>query len=100
MTVKPLATHALYSLRLKLTVPLILLVLTPLGAALWLTGQITETAANFHAGEANASLDALDKAMGAYHELFETTKRLEAEIADRVVRMRSQTFFRPKPQGQ
>ncbi len=81
-------TRTLYSLRLKLTVPLILLVLTPLGAALWLTGQITETAANFHAAEANASLDALDKATGAYHELFETTKRLEAEITDRVAKKR------------
>jgi nitrogen fixation/metabolism regulation signal transduction histidine kinase len=84
----PFATRTIYSLRLKLTVPLILLVLTPLAAALWLTGQITETAANFHAAEASASLDALDKAGGAYRELFETTKRLEAEIADRVAKKR------------
>jgi nitrogen fixation/metabolism regulation signal transduction histidine kinase len=93
---RPLATRTLYSLRLKLTVPLILLVLTPLGATLWLTGQITDTAANFHAAEAEQSLDALDKAEGAYHELFETTKRLQAEIADRIGKKRELQVLDPK----
>ena len=93
---RPLATRTLYSLRLKLTVPLILLVLTPLGASLWLIEQITDTAANFHAAEAEQSLDAIDKAEGAYRELFETTKRLQAEIADRLGKQRELQVLDPK----
>nr|HEX4318454.1 ATP-binding protein [Kofleriaceae bacterium] len=85
---RPLATRTLYSLRLRLTVPLILLVLTPLGATLWLTGQVADTAANFHAAEAEETLGALDKAENTYRDLVETTKRLQAEIADRIARKR------------
>ena len=89
-------TRRAYSLQVKVAVALVLLVLTPLGVAVWLSGQITDTAANFHAAEANASMEALEKSIGAYHQLFDTTKRLEAEIADRMSKKREIQSLDPK----
>ena len=73
---------------LRLTALIVLLVMAPLGASAWLIGQVSKVAANFGAAEANVTMGALEKASDAYHDLFETTKRLHAEIADRLVKRR------------
>jgi two-component system nitrogen regulation sensor histidine kinase NtrY len=71
-------------LQLKLTVALVLIVMTPLTASYFLIDQIGKVAANFAAGEAGTHVVAMDKALEAYRDLFETTKRLHAEVADRL----------------
>jgi nitrogen fixation/metabolism regulation signal transduction histidine kinase len=73
-------------LQWKLTVAFVLVVMTPLAASYLLIDQIGEVAANFAAGEADTHVAAMDRALGAYRELFDTTKRLHAEIADRLSR--------------
>ena len=73
---------------LRLTALIVLLVMAPLGASAWLIGQVSKVAANFGAAEANVTMGALEKASDAYHDLFETTKRLHAEIADRLAKRR------------
>jgi two-component system nitrogen regulation sensor histidine kinase NtrY len=71
-------------LQLKLTVALLVIVVVPLGASYFLVDQIGKVAANVRSSEANASLGAMDKALGVYRDLFETTKHLQAEIANRL----------------
>ena len=73
-------------LQLKLTVALVVIVMTPLGAAAVLIDQIGKVAANVSANEAAANVEAMDKSADAYRELIETTKHLHAEIADRLSR--------------
>ena len=73
---------------LRLTALIVLLVMAPLGASAWLIGQVSDVASNFGAAEANVTIGALEKASDAYHELFETTKQLHAEIADRLSKRR------------
>jgi two-component system nitrogen regulation sensor histidine kinase NtrY len=71
-------------LQWKLTVALVVIVMTPLGAAAVLIDQIGKVAANVSSNEAAANVDAMEKSLDAYRELFETTKHLHAEIADRL----------------
>jgi nitrogen fixation/metabolism regulation signal transduction histidine kinase len=71
-------------LQLKLAVALVLIVLTPLGVSAYLIDQLGKVAANFAASEAAARGRTMRKALDVYRELFETTKRLHAEIADRL----------------
>jgi len=62
------------------------IVLTPLVASYFMIDQISTHAANTYAKEAADNVVAMDKALDAYRELFETTKHLHAEIADRLTR--------------
>ncbi len=74
------------SLMWKLTVALVLIVMTPLVASYFMIDQIATHAASTYANEAADTVSAMDKALDAYRELFETTKQLHAEIADRLSR--------------
>ena len=73
-------------LQWKLTVALVLIVTTPLLASYFMIDQIASHAANVYAKEAADNVTAMERALDAYRELFETTKHLHAEIADRLGR--------------
>jgi nitrogen fixation/metabolism regulation signal transduction histidine kinase len=70
----------------KLTVTLVVVVMTPLGVSFLMIDQISTHAASTYAKEAADNVVAMDKALDAYRDLFETTKHLHAEIADRLSR--------------
>ena len=71
-------------LQLKLTAALVLIVMLPLAASAYLIDQLGKAAANVAAGEAAASLGAMEKAMPIYGDLVEITKRLHVEVAARL----------------
>ncbi len=71
-------------LQLKLTAALVLIVMLPLAASAYLIDQLGKAAANVAAGEAAASLQAMEKAMNTYGDLVEITKQLHVEIAARL----------------
>jgi two-component system, NtrC family, nitrogen regulation sensor histidine kinase NtrY len=71
-------------LQLKLTVALVLIVMTPLAVAAYLIGQLGAIAANVGAAEAASRLDVFDKSIRAYHDLVATTKELHQEISRRL----------------
>ncbi|HEY1549992.1 MAG TPA: ATP-binding protein [Kofleriaceae bacterium] len=68
----------------KLVIALLVIVTIPLGVSYVLIDQVKESAVNVASNEAAQSLVALEKSLDAYRELFETTKRLHAEIGDRL----------------
>jgi two-component system, NtrC family, nitrogen regulation sensor histidine kinase NtrY len=68
----------------KLVIALLVIVTIPLGVSYVLIDQVKESAVNVASNEATQSLVALEKSLDAYRELFETTKRLHAEIGDRL----------------
>jgi two-component system nitrogen regulation sensor histidine kinase NtrY len=71
-------------LQLKLTVALVLIVITPLAASAYLIDQLGKAAANVAAGEASSRISAMEKAQGSYTDLVNLTKRLHDEIAGRL----------------
>jgi two-component system, NtrC family, nitrogen regulation sensor histidine kinase NtrY len=73
-----------FSLQIKLAVALLLVVLVPLLVSAYLVDQIGRVAANFASNEAAARQPPMERALTAYRDLFDTTKRLHAEIADRL----------------
>ncbi len=83
-------------LQWKVAIALVVIVMIPLGASYLLLDQIGTVAANYKANEAKASVAAMDKALDAYRNLFETTKRLHAEIADRLSRRPDLIALDPK----
>ncbi|MEZ4366256.1 MAG: ATP-binding protein [Kofleriaceae bacterium] len=72
------------SLQLKLVALLLLAVLVPLGASAYLIDSLGKVAANVAANEAQLRQAPMERALGAYRELIETTKRLHAEVASRL----------------
>ena len=74
------------SLQVKLAVALTLVVLTPLLVSAYLVDQLGKVAANFASSEAAARQRPMADALATYRDLFDTTKRLHAEIADRLAR--------------
>jgi two-component system nitrogen regulation sensor histidine kinase NtrY len=76
--------RARVSLQLKVVLALTLIVLAPLLASSYLIDQLARVAANFAANEAQAREAPMARALDAYRELFETTKRLHAEIGGRL----------------
>ncbi|HEY1811267.1 MAG TPA: ATP-binding protein [Kofleriaceae bacterium] len=80
----------------KLVIALLVIVLIPLGASYLLVDQVKKDAANVASNEAALSIVAMEKAEDAYRELFETTKRLHAEIADRLSRRPELVALDPK----
>ncbi len=71
-------------LRVKLTLALVVIVLVPLGLAAFLFASLGSITASVAAGDASARISTMEKAIGSYHDLVETTKRLHSEIADRL----------------
>lgn len=72
------------SLQVKLALALVLMVLAPLLVSAYLVDQLGRVAANFASSEAAARQPPMERALGSYRDLFDTTKRLHAEIADRL----------------
>jgi nitrogen fixation/metabolism regulation signal transduction histidine kinase len=73
-------------LQLKLTIILVLMVMLPLGVATYFLGDLGKAAANVSAGEASARIGVLQKSTETYHEMINTTKRLHAEVANRLAK--------------
>ena len=73
-----------FALQWRVTAALVVIVLIPFALSYVLLDQIGRSAANYKANEARESIAAMDKALDAYRDLFETTKRLHADIADSV----------------
>ncbi|MEO7734214.1 MAG: ATP-binding protein [Kofleriaceae bacterium] len=71
-------------LQLKLTVALVLIVMTPLVASAYLIDQLGKAAANVAAGEAASPIAVMEKSKHTYTDLVELTKRLHGEIAERL----------------
>jgi two-component system, NtrC family, nitrogen regulation sensor histidine kinase NtrY len=71
-------------LQLKLTAPLVGIVVVVLVASAYLNDQLGKAAANVAAGEASSRIASLEKAIDTYHDLVELTKRLHGEIALRL----------------
>jgi two-component system, NtrC family, nitrogen regulation sensor histidine kinase NtrY len=71
-------------LQLKLTVALVLIVMTPLAVSAYFIGQLGVAAANVGAGEAASRLEVFEKSIRAYHDLVATTKELHKEISHRL----------------
>ncbi len=72
------------SLRVKVVLGLLVVVLAPLGASAYLIDQIGKITANFAASDAAARDQSMTKALAAYRELFETKKQLNGEVAVRL----------------
>ena len=73
-------------LQLKISMLAVAIVTIPLVIAYLLVGQIGKTAANVAASDAAARIEAMDRAILHYYELVNTTKRLHAEIAERIAK--------------
>ncbi|HLL21325.1 MAG TPA: ATP-binding protein [Kofleriaceae bacterium] len=81
---KPIKTKRPLPLQLKLTVALVLIVMTPLAVSAYFIGQLGRAAANVAAGEASARTEILDRSIDAYHDLVRTKKDLHHEIGRRL----------------
>jgi nitrogen fixation/metabolism regulation signal transduction histidine kinase len=75
-----------FSLQVKLAVALVLVVLAPLLVSAYLIDQLGKVAANFASNEAQARQQPMERALDAYRQLFDVTKRLHAEVADDLAR--------------
>ncbi len=73
-------------LQLKISMLAVAIVTIPLVIAYLLVGQIGKTAANVAASDAAARIEAMDRAIHHYYELVNTTKRLHAEMAERIAK--------------
>jgi nitrogen fixation/metabolism regulation signal transduction histidine kinase len=73
-------------LQLKLTVALVLIVMTPLAVSTYFIGQLSVAAANVGKGEAESRREVFAKSIRAYHDLVATTKELHKEISQRLAR--------------
>jgi two-component system nitrogen regulation sensor histidine kinase NtrY len=79
-------TRTSIPLQVKLTVGLVLIVMIPLAVAAYFLGDVGTPAANLNAGESAARIEVLEKSMGAYLEMINTTKRLHAEVGSRLAK--------------
>jgi nitrogen fixation/metabolism regulation signal transduction histidine kinase len=71
-------------LQLKLTLALVLIVMTPLVASAYFIDQLGKAAANVAAGEAESRIETMERAKRTYIDLVDLTKRLHGEIAERL----------------
>jgi two-component system nitrogen regulation sensor histidine kinase NtrY len=83
-------------LQLKLTVALVLIVMTPLGVSAYFIGQVGATAANVGASEAESRIEVFEKSIRAYHDLVSTTKELHKEISHRLAQRPDLIALDPK----
>ena len=84
------------SLRFRLTMLLVIAVSVPPILAYVLVGQLGKTAANVAASDASLRVEAMEKATHRYHELVNLTKRLHAEVADRLAKRPDLIALDPK----
>ncbi len=68
-------------LQLKVIVAIAFIVMAPLAIAVYLIDDLSHVAANFASEEASARIAIMEKTLGTYRNLVDTTKRLQAEIA-------------------
>ena len=80
----------------KLVIALLVIVTIPLGVSYVLIDQVKASAVNVASNEAALSVAAMEKSLEAYRELFDTTKSLHAEIADRLGRRPELVALDPK----
>jgi two-component system, NtrC family, nitrogen regulation sensor histidine kinase NtrY len=80
----------------KLVIALLVIVTIPLGVSYVLIDQSKASIVNVASNEAALSIVAMEKSLDAYRELFETTKRLHGEIADRLSRRPELVALDPK----
>ncbi len=80
----------------KLVIALLVIVTIPLGVSYVLIDQVKASAVNVASNEAALSIVAMEKSLDAYRELFETTKRLHGEIADRLSKRPELVALDPK----
>jgi nitrogen fixation/metabolism regulation signal transduction histidine kinase len=83
-------------LQLKLTVALVLIVMTPLAVSAYFIGQLGVAAANVGASEAESRLEVFEKSIRAYHDLVGTTKELHKEISRRLAQRPDLIALEPK----
>jgi len=72
------------SLQVKVVVTVVLIVLAPLLASTYLIGELGRVAANFADNEAQKRVGPMEQALVAYNEVFQTTKALHQEVAERL----------------
>ncbi len=80
----------------KLVIALLVIVTIPLGVSYVLIDQSKASIVNVASNEAAMSIVAMEKSLDAYRELFETTKRLHGEIADRLSKRPELVALDPK----
>ncbi|HEX4455077.1 MAG TPA: ATP-binding protein [Kofleriaceae bacterium] len=80
----------------KLVIALLVIVTIPLGVSYVLIDQSKASIVNVASNEAALSVVAMEKSLDAYRELFETTKRLHGEIADRLSKRPELVALDPK----
>jgi nitrogen fixation/metabolism regulation signal transduction histidine kinase len=85
-----------FALQWRVTFALVVIVLIPFALSYVLLDQIGRSAANYKANEARESVAAMESSLDAYRDLFETTKRLHADIADRLSRRPQLIALDPK----
>src|SRR5688572_18103238 len=84
-------------LQIKLALLLVVIVTVPLGVAAYFVGDISRVATNLSAAEAQLSrIAVLEKSMRTYHEMIDTTKRLHAEVANRLAKRSDVTALDPE----
>ena len=72
------------NLQVKAAIAVVLIVLTPLVVSAFLIDELAKTAANFAENEAQARLGPMRKALDIYMDVFQTTKTLQDEVAQRL----------------
>ncbi len=80
----PASPRARISLQVKLVVGLLVIVMTPLLVSAYFFDQLGKVAANFAANDAARREASMQRAKDVYVDLFDTTKRLHAEVARRL----------------
>ena len=85
-----------FALQWRVTAALMGILLLPFGLSYLLLQQVGHSAANYKANEARESVAAMEKSLDAYRDLFETTKRLHADIADRLSRREALIALDPR----
>ena len=72
------------NLQVKAAIAVVIIVLVPLVVSAYLIEELARTAGNFAENEAQARLGPMRKALDIYKELFQTTKTLQDEVAQRL----------------
>jgi two-component system nitrogen regulation sensor histidine kinase NtrY len=85
-----------FALQWRVTAALMGILLLPFALSYLLLQQVGHSAANYKANEARESVAAMEKSLDAYRDLIETTKRLHADIADRLSHRAALVALDPK----
>ena len=93
---KQRASGTSIGLQWQLVIALVVVVTLLLGITYAIIDRFKATVGNVASNEAALSVAAMEKSLDAYRELFDTTKRLHAEIADRLGRRPQLVALDPK----